>query len=619
MLTAMRSCRYLRSAVFVLCLNQAGIDYVFAQEAQGSTAAATESSAPLDDTVQATTPSEPVRRQFSASLSDTARAAAEQISAKDPDSGLLQRAGARIRNIEIRVDDVFDPNNPKERSWPYRAANALHITSRDSTIRPQLLFKPGDVYDRRVLDETARNLRGRSYLNEATITPLAYHPEDNTVDVMVEVHDVWTLNVGASYGRTGGANHSGFQLEDSNLLGLGKDLNIEREYQVERNVWTVGYSDPNLFSSRWELNTKYSSATDGGTRSFRLDHPFFSLDTRWYAEFDGLSNRQTDRRYEASTEVDQYRTEHESYGAGVGWSTGLRNGWVQRVSTGYRSDRYHYAANEDLTLLPLPDDERFEYPWIKYSVLEDNYEVERNRDQVGRTEDVYYGRSLDFMIGDSLPLFGADRQAWIMQMTVRDAWHLSARQSLFFEFDVTGRYEAAQWQGTMASVLFRYDFRRSWKNLFTASMISDYGTNLDPSQTLYLGGDSSDASNANSTSTSTLRTSSSGGLRGYPLHYRSGTRRNLLTIEQRYYTDWQILRLLTVGGAAFLDVGQISGGDPTLPASRSGVLSDVGFGLRLGNVRSSTGEVFHIEVAFPLTPAPGVSKVQFLVVTKHSF
>lgn len=615
MLFAMQGRRYLSLALLTLCLNHAGAITAFAQEVSDQSASE-QSPEPETTSTENTAPAKDSVASPGVTLSDEARKAAAQIVASEPDDKLLQRAGARIGHVEIRVTNIFDPSNPKESGWLYRAANALHITSRDSTIRTQLLFKPGEPYARHVLDETARNLRARSYLNEATIVPVQYHPEDNTVDVLVVVHDVWTLNIGASYGRTGGANHSGFQLEEGNLLGFGKDLSLERSYEVDRSLWAIGYSDPNLFGSRWELDTTYATATDGGKRAFRIDHPFFSLDTHWSAAVEGSSERLTDRRYALGEEVDQYSVLHENYGASFGWSAGLRDSWVSRYSVGFRTDRFHYTANPDgLTLLPLPENQDYAYPWVQYDLLEDRYSVERNRDQIGRTEDVYYGRSFSIQLGASAPVFGADRTAWLMQLTGRDAWHLSARQSLFFALNVTGRYESSEWRGTLLSTTLRYDFRRNWKNLFTASLASDFGYNLDAATLLYLGGDTSDDNNATRV---TEFNSSVGGLRGYPLHYRSGTRRNVLTVEQRYYTDWQILRLLTVGGAAFVDVGQISGGDPRL-STGGNVLSDVGVGLRFGNVRSSSGEVFHVDVAYALNAAPGVSKLQFQVVTKHSF
>ena len=58
--------------------------------------------------------------------------------------------------------------------------------------------------------------------------------------------------------------------------------------------------------------------------------------------------------------------------------------------------------------------------------------------------------------------------------------------------------------------------------------------------------------------------------------------------------------------------------DP-LGAGSQGLLRDVGLGLRLGNSRSSSGNVLHLDVAFPLDGDPSIQGVQFLVQTKRSF
>jgi hypothetical protein len=49
------------------------------------------------------------------------------------------------------------------------------------------------------------------------------------------------------------------------------------------------------------------------------------------------------------------------------------------------------------------------------------------------------------------------------------------------------------------------------------------------------------------------------------------------------------------------------------------MLSDVGFGLRLGNTRTGLGNVLHVDVAFPLRNIAGIQKIQFLVQTYQSF
>ena len=134
--------------------------------------------------------------------------------------------------------------------------------------------------------------------------------------------------------------------------------------------------------------------------------------------------------------------------------------------------------------------------------------------------------------------------------------------------------------------------------MFYASFAADWLVRPAPTAQLLLGGDS--------------------GLRGYPLRYQSGSRRVLLTAEQRFYTDVYLWRLFRLGGAAFVDVGRAWGG--LLPnTANPGWLSDVGVGLRVVSDRSSFGTVVHIDLAVPLNRTADVSRVQLQVKTKRSF
>src|SRR5262245_49436417 len=114
-----------------------------------------------------------------------------------PDDHELALRGARIGHIEIQVDDVFE-RTERALAAPYRVANTLHIATHGDTISRQLLFHEGDFFDRRLLDESERLLREQRYLNEASIQTLRFNDADNTVDVLVRVHDVWTLSPGLS-------------------------------------------------------------------------------------------------------------------------------------------------------------------------------------------------------------------------------------------------------------------------------------------------------------------------------------------------------------------------------------------------------------------------------------
>ena len=61
-----------------------------------------------------------------------------------------------------------------------------------------------------MLEETERNLRRLSFLREPHIRPVAWH--DGLVDILVETHDVWTLQVGPSFGRSGGKNYTSIEV-----------------------------------------------------------------------------------------------------------------------------------------------------------------------------------------------------------------------------------------------------------------------------------------------------------------------------------------------------------------------------------------------------------------------
>ena len=72
---------------------------------------------------------------------------------EQPDPDNLEARNFVIGEIELDKSNIFDLSNPKENNWLYRMANRLHIVTRDDVIRDQLLFKPGEPFEARLLDE----------------------------------------------------------------------------------------------------------------------------------------------------------------------------------------------------------------------------------------------------------------------------------------------------------------------------------------------------------------------------------------------------------------------------------------------------------------------------------
>jgi hemolysin activation/secretion protein len=171
-------------------------------------------------------------------------------------------------------------------------------------------------------------------------------------------------------------------------------------------------------------------------------------------------------------------------------------------------------------------------------------------------------------------------------------------ERLLLSSTLTGRHDSTGFADVQGEVAARYYYRQSDRRLLFLGASVDASSNLDPDHQILLGGDS--------------------GLRGYPLRYQAGDGRWLVTVEQRYFTNWYPFRLFNVGGALFADVGRAWGPNPGGTPSM-GLLKDVGFGLRLGNSRSALGNVLHVDVAVPLDGGSDIKKVQFLVSTQRSF
>ena len=174
-----------------------------------------------------------------------------------PDDTALEAAGARIGLITIHSAEIFDLSDPRENRALYRVANRWHINTRAGVIRAQLLFRSGEPYQHRLLEESERKLRQLNFLREPRIRPIAYH--DGVVDVLVETHDVWTLQLGPSFGRSGGKNDTSLEFQDHNLLGFGKTLIAGSSQGVDRNSAYLGWRDPAVFGSRSRASSRRRS------------------------------------------------------------------------------------------------------------------------------------------------------------------------------------------------------------------------------------------------------------------------------------------------------------------------------------------------------------------------
>ena len=534
-----------------------------------------------------------------AKLTSTERTQIQEPRPADvPSDEVLEAQGAVIGTIELEVRQIFDERDQRENSGLYHLADQLHARTKQSTIRAQLLFRSGEKYKGRLLAETERNLRALGYLYDASVVPVKY--ADGKVTIRVITKDVWTLSPGVSFSRTGGANSSGINLADSNFLGLGKSLAIDHSRNVDRTTNGITYGDPNLLGSRWTLGAAYVDASDGAQRTFALAQPFYSLDTGWTATVKAIQFDRTVSRYNLGDIVDQFKREETYYEVSGGLSTGLVDGWTHRVYAGMRYDQNMFAQvpGTSTPATILPPNRTLSYPFIAAELVQDDFRKVGDQNQIGRTEDLYFGTHLYAEIGYSGTAFGANQNDLLFTTSAAKGFQLSELQQLFLAGTVNSRLENGSIRNLFVDGTATYYWRWLPDELLFIFLNGTTTHALDPDAQLLIGGDT--------------------GLRGYPLRYESGTSRGLLTVEQRFYTDWYPFRLARFGAAIFGDVGR-TWGSGVVGNSDPGTLEDIGCGMRFGNTRSGLGNVLHVDLALPLNGDRSISKIQFLVQTKTSY
>lgn len=509
----------------------------------------------------------------------------------------LEAAGARIGEIRVAPRNIFDTRNPDEDKPLFRLANALHTVTRPEVIRRALLFASGEPVSARVIEETERLLRTNSYVYDVQIRPVAVR--DGVVDIEVATRDTWSIDPGVSFGRAGGANRSALRLREYNLLGTGVALGVARSSTVDRRTTEYGLSADRLFGTWGSVDLAHATSDDGRRYSASVIRPFNEIDARWSAGVSMSDDDRLDSVYSAGQVQSQFRRRERRAEVFAGWSAGLVEGWAQRYTVGF-------SRSEDLVSVEpgraapavLPADQKLLVPFVRYELLEDRYERQFNRNLIGRPEFFALGLNVQAQLGIASRSAGSSRSAGLYSGVISRGFVPDPTSRLLASARLQGEISDGAARRQQAALAAQYYLPQGPRRLFYAAATAEVLVRPDPTSRLELGGDN--------------------GLRGYPLRYQAGTRSMLLTVEQRFYTNFFLWQLFRFGGAAFVDVGRAWGGEAGA-GTGAPWLTDVGAGLRIVSVRSAFSNVLHVDLATPLNAPPGVSRLQLLVKTKTSF
>ena len=528
----------------------------------------------------------------------SARAQTTYPPTSTPDFAELEAAGLRIGKIHIIASNIFNTSDQREDKFLFQWANALHIQTHPDVIERALLFKTGDIISVRRIEETERLLRANRYLYDAQFRPINYR-NNGVVDIEVTTKDTWSLDPGISISRAGGANSSGIKINEFNALGTGTSISLSRSINVDRSSNAFQFSNARAFGTLAAVSLEHASNSDGKRDAASVIRPFYALDARWAAGVSALKDDRVDAIYESGKIASQYRHRQKSSEVFGGWSAGLVGGWVKRYSIGIKRQFDAYAIEPNLVApTRLPKDDDLIAPFFRLDLVEDRYEKKLNHNLIGRPEFFAMGVTANARIERAATALGSGTNAWLYSGAISRGFEPIPESKLITSASISGRYVDGQVKRQQIGAQAQYYLQQNKRWLFFASANADLLTNPDIGDTLELGGDN--------------------GLRGYPLRYQNGTRRLLLTAEERFYTDVYLWQLFRFGGAMFFDAGRAWGGSNSNTAN-SDLLGNAGFGLRIVSTRAAFSNVLHVDFAFPLKATPDIKKMQFLVKTKTSF
>ena len=508
-----------------------------------------------------------------------------------------QYEGVSIGKISIVTLPIFNEHDENENNVLYRFINRIHPPTQHYVIKRQLLVSEGDQLQVRLLNESERILRDSEYLSDAAIVPHQICGE--SLDLLVVVREVWTLLPKLFFSRKGGDNKYGLTLEDENILGSGNTLFLQFIHDRERDTTAVGYRTKQFLGTRVTLSAIYSDTTDGINKTLEVARPFYSFDTPW-----SLGVKFDESVFEESLEalnqpISNFRHFENEYQVYAGYSQGLIDNHTQRYTLGLTRTEDLFETIDNIPAT-LPTDRVLAYPWLQYSIAEDNFAIYKNLNALYRTEDVPIGIEFSALLGYADKAFDSELSHWVFDFNY-SATPLSGKKHLIkSDLSMEGFWdrEIEDFTNTLSTIELSYYWLMAKKHRAFVKIAYDHGTNLTQDHLLPLGGEE--------------------GLRGYPNEYLLGDERLLINIEHRYFFDAHYMNLFRFAGVIFIDVGQTKFDDSNA-GDNNDVISSAGIGLRMNSSKATINRIAHIDLAFPLNDKGRLDEYQLRITSSSTF
>jgi hypothetical protein len=175
----------------------------------------------------------------------------------------------RITAITLDRHSIFDRSDS---SWVSHLVNSLHVTTRAPLIRREFLFHTGEPFDSARVAETSRNLRALGVFRDVQIDSSR---SDSGIALHVVTRDGWTTRPDFRFRSTGGSIAYTLALIEDNLLGTLTQTELLYQKDPDRSTTVLAFSRRRLIAGKITGAFQYASRSDGELAFAQLALPYF--------------------------------------------------------------------------------------------------------------------------------------------------------------------------------------------------------------------------------------------------------------------------------------------------------------------------------------------------------
>ncbi|HNY16943.1 MAG TPA: outer membrane protein assembly factor BamA [Treponemataceae bacterium] len=201
--------------------------------------------------------------------------------------------------------------------------------TKERVITREFLLEPGDIFSKKKLIESIRNLYNLRYFS--TVAPdVVQGSEENLIDVIVNVEEQSTASIQFGVTFSGTTDADTFPLsvfvqwEDKNFLGNGQTVSANATVSPDTQSLSLGYSENYFMSS--PLTVSFSLSVAHKTLYAYQDSQFPVFDDGYYDDYGMVPDPFTsyDDYDDASSLDTSYRMKYQQWSYSLGVSTGYR-------------------------------------------------------------------------------------------------------------------------------------------------------------------------------------------------------------------------------------------------------------------------------------------------------